>query len=55
MTRVDASSDPTRIGSDQVRGVSFEGEDRMTLKPPPRPSEAGEEYREISWLRISTE
>ena len=55
VTRVDASSDPARIGSDQVREVSFEGEDRMILKPPPRQSEAGEEYREISWLRISGE
>ena len=31
---VDAASDPTRIGSDQVRGVRFEGE-RMVLIPPP--------------------
>jgi hypothetical protein len=31
--RVDAASDPTRIGSDQVRGVRFEGE-RMVLIPP---------------------
>jgi lipocalin-like protein len=55
VTRVDAASEPARIGSDQVRGVSFDGADRMTLKPPPRPSEAGDEYREISWLRISGE
>ena len=55
VTRVDAASDPARIGSDQVREVSFEGDDRMILKPPPRQSEAGEEYREISWLRISRE
>ena len=34
-TRVEAASDPTRIGSDQVRGVRFEGE-RMVLIPPPR-------------------
>jgi hypothetical protein len=26
VTRVDAASDPSRIGSDQVRGVRFEGE-----------------------------
>src|SRR5207244_10410701 len=36
VTRVDASSDPARIGSDQVREVSFEG-DTMILRPPPRP------------------
>ena len=54
VTRVDAASDPARIGSDQVREVSFEG-DTMILRPPPRPTEAGEEYREISWVRISSE
>ena len=54
VTRVDAASDPARIGSDQVRDVSFEGE-RMILRPPPRQTEAGEEYREISWVRISGE
>ena len=54
VTRVDAASDAARIGSDQVREVSFEG-DRMILRPPPRETEAGEEYREISWVRISSE
>jgi hypothetical protein len=55
VTRVDAASDPARIGSDQVREVSFDGDDRMTLRPPPRQTDAGEEYREISWVRISSE
>jgi Lipocalin-like domain len=32
VTRVDAASDPSRIGSDQVRGVRFEGA-RMVLIP----------------------
>ena len=54
VTRVDAASDPARIGSDQVREVSFEG-DKMILRPPPRPTEAGEEYREISWVRLSSD
>src|SRR5712692_8833185 len=35
VTRVDAASDPARIGSDQVRKVSFDGE-LMILRPPPR-------------------
>src|SRR5712691_4798175 len=52
ITRVDASSDPDRIGSDQVREVSFDG-DRMILRPPPRQTEAGEEYRELTWERIA--
>ena len=34
ITKVDAASDPDRIGSDQVRGVRFEG-DQMILSPPP--------------------
>jgi hypothetical protein len=54
VTKVDAASDPTRIGSDQVREVSFDG-DRMILRPPPRQSEAGEEYREITWERLAAE
>jgi hypothetical protein len=32
VTRVDAASDPSRIGSNQVRGVRFEGA-RMVLIP----------------------
>jgi hypothetical protein len=54
VTRVDAASDPTRIGSDQVREVSFDGA-RMILRPPPRQTEAGEEYRELTWERIAAE
>jgi hypothetical protein len=54
VTRVDGASDPSRIGSDQVRGVRFEGE-RMILSPPPRPAGAGEEYRELTWERIAAE
>jgi Lipocalin-like domain len=54
VTRVDAASDPSRIGSDQVRGVRFEG-GRMILSPPPRRAGEREEYREIVWERISEE
>ena len=54
VTRVDAASDRSRIGSDQVREVSFDGE-AMILRPPPRQSGAGEEYREITWQRIASE
>jgi len=54
VTRVDAASDPARIGSDQVREVSFDGE-HMILRPPPRQTEAGEEYRELTWERIAAE
>jgi hypothetical protein len=54
ITRVDAASDSSRIGSDQVREVSFDG-DSMILRPPPRQTEAGEEYRELTWERIAEE
>jgi hypothetical protein len=54
VTRVDAASDPSRIGGDQVREVSFDG-DRMILRPPPRQTEAGEEYRALTWERIAAE
>jgi lipocalin-like protein len=49
VTRVDAASDPTRLGSDQVREVSYDG-DLMVLRPPPRPSG---EFRVLTWEKIS--
>jgi lipocalin-like protein len=54
VTRVDAASDPSRIGSDQVRGVRFE-RDRMFLSPPPRRTGESEEHRELTWERIAAE
>ncbi len=52
VTRVDAASDPARIGTDQVREVRFEGE-HMILRPPPRQGTGGPEQREITWERIA--
>jgi Lipocalin-like domain len=49
VTRVDAASDPSRLGGEQVREVSFDG-DFMVLRPPPR---AGGEYRVLTWEKIS--
>ena len=54
ITRVDAASDPARLGSDQVREVSFDGE-RMILRPPPRQTAGGAEQRVLTWARISDE
>jgi Lipocalin-like domain len=54
VTRVDAASDPSRIGSDQERGVRFE-DGRMILSPPPRGVGETAEYREITWERIAAE
>ena len=54
VTKVDAASDPARIGSEQARGVRFEG-DRMILRPPPRRSGNGPERRELTWELIAAE
>jgi hypothetical protein len=52
VTRVDAASDPARIGTDQVRDVRFAG-GHMILLPPPRQGTDGPEHREITWERIA--
>jgi hypothetical protein len=54
VTKVDAASDPTRIGSEQARDVRFEG-NRMVLRPPPRRSGAATEQRELTWELIAAE
>ena len=51
-TRVDGSTDLSRIGGDQVRGVRFDGE-RLTLTPPPRAKYGVTEHRELEWQRIA--
>ena len=52
VTRVDAASDPGRIGSDQVRDVRFEGT-LMVLRPPPRAYQGPVEQRELYWEKIA--
>ncbi len=52
VTRVDAASDPSRIGTDQVRGVRFE-DGLMVLSPPLRPYGGAPEQRELYWEKIS--
>lgn len=52
VTHVDAAPDPSRIGSDQARGVRFEGE-LMVLRPPARMQNGRMEQRELTWERIS--
>ena len=52
VTRVDAASDPARMGTDQVRDVHFDGE-LMVLRPPLKPYSAGAEQRELHWRKIS--
>jgi hypothetical protein len=52
VTKVDAASDPSRIGSDQMRGVRFE-DGLMVLRPPARLHNGVMEQRELYWERIS--
>jgi hypothetical protein len=60
VTRVDACSDPARMGSDQVaarmgsdqvRRVRFEGK-RLVLMPPPRPWNGMTQHRELFWEKV---
>ena len=53
ITRVDASSDPSRLGSDQVRDVHHEG-DLMVLRPPLRAYGARAEQRTLYWEKIAS-
>jgi hypothetical protein len=50
-TRVDASSDPSRIGGDQVRHVRFEN-GMMVLTPPRRLFAGVMQRQELLWERI---
>jgi hypothetical protein len=52
ITTVDASSDPARLCSHQVRKVRFDGE-RMILMPPDRDEGGVKIRRELVWERIS--
>jgi hypothetical protein len=50
-TRVDASSDASRVGGDQVRTVRFEN-GRMVLAPPRRMFAGLMQHQELSWERV---
>jgi len=50
-TRVDASSDATRVGGDQTRTVRFEG-GLMVLAPPRRLYAGLMQHQELVWERI---
>jgi hypothetical protein len=50
-THVDASSEASRVGGDQVRSVSFEG-GRMALKPPRRLFAGVMQHQTLVWERI---
>jgi hypothetical protein len=52
ITRVDAASDPARLGTDQIRDVSFNG-DLMVLRPPLQSYGGLSQQRELHWRKIS--
>jgi Lipocalin-like domain len=52
ITRVDAAADAARLGTNQVRGVRFEG-GMMVLRPPLRSYGGAAEQRELYWQKIS--
>jgi Lipocalin-like domain len=52
VTRVDAASDRSRLGGDQVRRVRFDGE-RLVLMPAPRPWRGVMQHREMFFERIA--
>ena len=51
-TRVDASSDPSRVGGDQVRSVRFEN-GGMVLAPPRRLYAGVMQHQELFWERVA--
>jgi hypothetical protein len=51
VTRVDASSDASRVGGEQVRQVRFEGT-RLVLNPPRRLWQGVMQHQELVWERI---
>jgi hypothetical protein len=52
VTRVDASSEASRIGGEQVRQVRFEG-DRLVLNPPRRLWGGIMQHQELVWERVA--
>jgi hypothetical protein len=51
-TRVDASSDASRVGGDQVRTVRFDG-GRLVLAPPRRLYAGVMQHQELVWERVA--
>jgi len=51
VTRVDASSDASRVGGEQVRQVRFEGA-QLLLNPPRRLWGGTMQHQELTWERV---
>lgn len=52
ITRVDAASDTDRLGTDQVRDVTFDG-DLMVLRPPVKAYAGVVQQRVLYWEKIA--
>lgn len=52
ITRVDAASSADRMGTDQVRDVTFEA-DLMVLRPPAKAYGGGVEQRVLYWEKLT--
>ena len=52
VTKVDASSDPSRVGGEQVRHVRFEN-GRLALNPPRRLFAGVMQHQELTWERVA--
>ena len=52
-TRVDASSDASRIGGEQVRAVRFGNNGTMVLAPPRRLYAGLMQHQELTWERVA--
>jgi hypothetical protein len=50
-TRVDASSDASRIGGDQLRSVAFEN-GKLVLRPPRRLYAGVMQHQALTWTRV---
>lgn len=51
-TKVDAASDPSRVGGEQVRAVRFDA-GKMVLAPPRRLWAGVMQHQELTWERIA--
>ena len=50
-TKVDASSEASRVGGEQVRAVSFEN-GKLVLRPPRRLYAGAMQHQELTWTRV---
>ncbi|MDE0811027.1 MAG: lipocalin-like domain-containing protein, partial [Alphaproteobacteria bacterium] len=52
ITKCDSASEPSRVNTDQIRDVSFDG-DIMILRPPVRVIDGVAQQRLLRWEKIA--